>query len=79
MVSALTLPNLTRFLRPDKAETTRSSRVVVEVVNAHIWPIKFTHTHTQLERHTRTRLRISNKPKVQTNFILKSIAKRKQN
>lgn len=54
MVSALTLPNLTRFLRPGKAETTRSSRVVVEVVNAHIWPIKFTHTHTHTARETHT-------------------------
>lgn len=76
MVSALTLPNLTGFLHPGKLRP--QGRRVVEVVFlllkrtfGQLRSHKHALTHTRkLDRHTHTCLRVSNKLKTQTNFIL---------
>lgn len=76
MVSALTLPNLTGFLHPGKLRP--QGRRVVEVVFlllkrtfGQLRSHKHALTHTRKpDRHTHTCLRVSNKLKTQTNFIL---------
>lgn len=76
MVSALTLPNLAGFLYPGKLRP--QGRRVVEVVFlllkrtfGQLRSHKHALTHTRkLDRHTHTCLRVSNKLKTQTNFML---------